>query len=229
MALFRAGALVGQLSGRVAGVVFSHNRGGAYVRNGPSPINPDTEYQRTVRNALATASTRWNDPAFTYRGAWKSWAQNNPIRNRIGESIRLQGNAAFVECNARLVQTGTAVVDTPPVVSAPGGLLTITPTLSIAVSTFQLAFTATPPAAGMRVWVAGCLITSPGVEFVKNKLRHFITGVAAAASPLDMKTAFFARFGTPVVGQSVWLRATILDSTNGLMSTALEAHGLVIA
>jgi hypothetical protein len=182
-----------------------------------------------VRNALATASTRWNDAGFTYRNAWTAWANANPVQNRLGETIRLQGNAAFVELNSRLVQAGLAVVDTPPIVSTPGGLLTVTATLSIAVTTFQLAYTATPLAAGMMLWVRGCLFTSPAIQFTKNRLRHFYTSAAAAASPADLKATFFARFGTPTVGQTVVLHAAVLDSTNGMLSQELEARGLAVA
>lgn len=228
MAIMRAGALAGQLSGRVGGVIFSRNRGGDYVRNGPCPVNPRTTYQVAVRNALATASTRWNDPSFTYRAAWVAWANANPIQNRLGETIRLQGNAAFVQLNSRLVQVGLSVVDTPPIVSTPTGLLTVTPTYNIGAGAFQIAYTATPLAAGMMLWVRGCLMTSPAIQFIKNRLRHFFTSAAAAASPADIEAAFNARFGVPTVGQTVVCHVAVLDSTNGLLSQELEARGLVV-
>lgn len=227
MAIMRPGPLAGQLSGRVGGIVFSRNRGGDIVRNGPSPVNPQTGYQVAVRNALALASTRWNDMAATARSAWASWAQSNPVRNRLGESIRLQGNAAFVSLNARLAFLGTAVVDTPPIVSAPAPLLTITPTLDVGAGAFQLAYTATPLAAGMKLWVLGCLVTSAGISNVNNRLRHFYTSAAAAASPADLEASFVARFGQPVVGQYVFLRAGVLDGTNGQLSAMLATSGIV--
>jgi len=229
MAIMRAGALAGQLSGRVGGVIFSRNRGGDYVRNGPCPVNPSTTYQVLVRNALATASTRWNDVAFTYRPAWEAWAKTNPIQNRLGETIRLQGNAAFVALNSRLVQTGAAVVDTPPIVSSPAGLLTATGSFDIGAGSFQVAYTTTPLAAGMKLWVRGCLFTSPAIMFVKNRLRHFYTSAAAAASPADLQATFTTWFGAPTVGQTVIFRAAVLDSANGQLSRELECRGLVVS
>jgi len=229
MAIMRPGPLAGQVSGRVGGVVFSRNRGGDYVRNGPSPTNPQTEYQVAVRNALAAASSAWDDLTDDQRMAWRSWANDNPVRNRIGESIRLQGNAAFVALNSRLVQTGSAVVDTPPLVSAPDPLLTVTGSFDIGAGDFQLAYTATPLAAGMKLWVVGCLVTSAGINNVKNRLRHFFTSAAAAASPAAVESAFGTRFGTPVAGQYAWLRAGVLDSTNGQLSSMLEDHGIVVS
>jgi len=226
MAIMRPGPLVGQLSGRVGGIVFSRNRGGDYVRNGPSPINPQTFYQIAVRNALALASTRWNDMLATARASWSSWAQNNPQQNRIGESIRLQGNAAFVMFNSRLAYLGVPVIDTAPVISAPAPLLTLTGTFDIGAGAFQAAYTATPLGAGTKLWVRGCRPMSLGVAFVKNRLRHFITGAAAGASPLDIETSFYARFGTPAVGESIVIRAAVLGA-DGQLSAELEYRGLV--
>lgn len=226
MAIMRPGPLAGQLSGRVGGIVFSRNRGGDYVRNGPSPINPQTDYQVAVRNAMGLASTRWNDMAATARAAWKAWASNNPVMNRLGESIRLQGNAAFCMFNSRLAFLGVAVVDTPPVVSAPPPLLTLTPTFDVGLGAFQVAYTATPLAAGCKLWVLGCRPMSLGISFVKNRLRHFITSAAAQASPLDIEAAFGLRFGVPAVGENVVVRAGVLGA-DGQLSAMLEARALV--
>jgi hypothetical protein len=175
---------------------------------------------------MALASTRWNDMAATARAAWSAWSQNNPVQNRIGESIRLQGNAAFCMFNSRLAYLGVAIVDTPPVVSAPAPLLTLVPTFDIGAGAFQVAYTATPLAAGCKLWVLGCRPMSLGVSFVKNRLRHFITGAAAGASPLDIETAFYARFGTPAVGESIVVRAGVLG-VDGQLSAMLEARALV--
>jgi len=226
MAIMRPGPLAGQLSGRVGGVVFSRNRGGDYVRNGPSPINPQTSYQVAVRNAMSLASTRWNDMAATARSGWNSWAQNNPVQNRLGESIRLQGNAAFVSLNSRLAFLGVAIVDTPPAVGAPNPLLTLVPTFDIGAGAFQVAYTATPLAAGHKLWVLGCRPMSLGVSFVKNRLRHFITGGAAGATPLDIENAFGLRFGVPAVGENIVVRAAVLG-VDGQLSAFIEARALV--
>ncbi len=227
MAITRPGSIVGQVSGRIGGLVFSRNRGGDYVRNGPSPTNPQSSYQTAVRNALSLASAGWDTLTDSQRAAWVSWAQDHPVRNRLGESIRLQGNAAYVQLNSRLAYLGTAIVVAPPAVNAPDPLLSVTPTFDIGAGNFQLAYTATPLGAGLKLWVLGCLLGSPAITFVKNRLRHFYTSAAAAASPADLDTAFSARFGAPVVGQKVVLMAGVLDGTNGQLSAMLRCEGLV--
>lgn len=228
MAIMRPGPLAGQMSGRVGGIVFSRNRGGDYVRNGPSPVNPQSSYQTAVRNGLAVASSYWDDMSDTARAAWKAWAQVNPVQNRIGESIRLQGNAAYVACYSRKAVLGHPMLADVPTRSAPSPLLTITPTFDIGAGAFQLAFTATPLLDEFKVWILGCVITNVGVSFVKNRLRHFYTSVSAAASPLDIESAFTTRFGAPTVGQKVVLLAGVFDNTYGLLSSMLRCEGLVV-
>jgi hypothetical protein len=228
MAIMRPGPLAGQLSGRVGGVVFSRNRGGDYVRNGPSPTNPQSDYQVAVRNALSVASSYWDDMDDAARQAWRGWAQVNPIQNRLGESIRLQGNASYVSLNARKAFMGHTLSAVTPARSAPTPLLTITPTFDIGAGAFQLAFTATPLLDEFKVWILGCVITNVGVEFVKNRLRHFYTSASAQASPCNIETAFNARFGVPTVGQKIVLLAGVFDNTYGMLSSMLRCDGLVV-
>jgi len=229
MAIMRPGPLAGQISGRVGGIVFSRNRGGDYVRNGPSPTNPQTAYQVAVRNALALASTAWKDMTDAQRLAWADWARANPVRNRLGESIRLQGNAAYVALNSRMAWLGNAVYVAPPITSPPDPLLTITGSYDIGAGDFQLAYTTTPLAAGMKLWLLGCRVQSPGVEYVRNKLRHFHTSAAAAASPAACESNFNARFGTPVVGETIFFRAGVVDNATGQLSAMLQTSGVVVS
>lgn len=229
MALFKQGGLVSELSGKVGGVVFSRNRGGSVIRTFTVPANPKTAYQIEVRNALTSASVAWKSLTDAQRAAWAAWAQENPVRNRVGESIRLQGNAAYVELNSRMVLLGNATLTAPPTVAAPSPLLTVTGSWDIGAGDFQLAYTATPLAANMKLWVMGCLLISDSIVNVNSRMRHFFTSAAAAASPAAIKTAFGARFGTPVVGNKVVLRAAVVSNVDGQMSSYLEDSGIVVS
>jgi len=229
MAIMKPGVLVGQLSGKVSGVVFARNRGGDYVRGAISPVNPQTAYQVAVRNALSLASSGWDVLTANQRSSWSAWAAENPVRNRLGESIRLQGNAAYVALNSRLAFLGTALTTAPPTTGDPVGLLTVTGSFDIGAGNFQVAFTATPLGAGNKLWVLGCFVAQPARMFVKNRLRHFYTSAAAKASPADVQTEFEARFGTPVVGGKVVFRVGVVNGTTGQLSSMLETSGLVVS
>jgi len=227
MALIRPGAVVGQISGRVGGVVFARNRGGAYVRNGPAPVQPRTIYQTQVRNALSTASSAWDGLTEDQRKAWSEWAKLNPIKNRIGETVTLQGNAAFVELNSRLARLGIAPVAATPAVGAPAGLLTLSLNADIGAGAFEAVFTPNPLGANQRIVIEGCNTRATAVEFIENRLVLVTAGAAASTSPMDIQAAFEARLGTLAVGDHVWIRAYIIDDRNGQVSGMVTADNYV--
>lgn len=229
MALFRPGPLVGQVSGRVAGVVFARNRGGAYVRNGPSPVQPRTIYQQAVRNALAVASAAWNDLTDNQRQAWSEWAKLNPIKNRIGESVTLQGNAAYVQLNSRLAFLGIAPKTATPAVGSPSGLLTLSVTADIGAGDFELVFTATPLGTNERLILEGCNVRATDVKFIENRLVVFDTTDAAEASPYEIESPFQNRLGSVAVGDRIYVRAQVVDDRNGLVSAIATCTTVAIS
>lgn len=114
MALFKE-LLVGALSGKVGANVFSHNKGGKYVRVLSIPTNPGTTFQSTVRDAFASLTDKWfNLLTPSQRSAWEVYATNVRVTNRIGEQITLSGLSMFVRNQTARVAAGQeAVLDGP--------------------------------------------------------------------------------------------------------------------
>lgn len=85
------GGGISAMSGRLGGIVYARNRGGAYVRTYvPTPI-PGTVHQ-------ATAQLRWQGPAVTWAGrteaernAWRAYAKSHPVQDRMGQRMYLSG------------------------------------------------------------------------------------------------------------------------------------------
>lgn len=116
MALFKE-LLVADLSGKVGANVFSHNRGGKYVRVLSIPTNPNTPQQVAVRSAFAFLTDRWtNILTVAQRLAWIVYALNVKVPNRIGEQISLSGLAMYTRCNTAKRAQAIAVSDTAPTV-----------------------------------------------------------------------------------------------------------------
>jgi hypothetical protein len=120
MALIVPGTGIGQASGKLGALVFSHNRGGAYVRARSMPTQPGGKYQDGIRACVEAASKGWRTRTDAERAAWVTWADGHPMPNRVGQSIRLQGNAAYVQINARRILWGDAQLFVPPAVDPPG-------------------------------------------------------------------------------------------------------------
>lgn len=105
------------LSGSVGGLTASRNRGGAYFKQKPLPINPNTEAQVAVRNAMRNALFVWRtDLTDAQREAWAVYAANTPVTNNIGQTILLSALNMFVRSNIPRKQwTLQAIKDAPTI------------------------------------------------------------------------------------------------------------------
>lgn len=106
-----------QRSGKQGGIVWSHNAGGPYVRNRAIPVNPQTDRQVAVRNAVRSIAIAWElTLTQVQRDAWDTYAANVSWTNRLGQAIHLSGLNHFIRSNTPRVQNGIARVDVAPVI-----------------------------------------------------------------------------------------------------------------
>lgn len=228
MAIITAGSIVGQVSGRLASVVYSHNKGGPYARNGTIPTNPNTTYQQALRAALANTSQAWAGLTDAQRLSWKLWAEVNPVVNRLGRKIQMTGHQSYLQINTRLYWKSLPTIAIPPIASPPTPLATVTLTADIGLGGFEVAFTATPTGATEYLWVQACLVNNPGIMHIENLLRMVVMSGAAETSPFDIEPAMTARFGTLQVGQTCYVRVSVFDSATGLISSGLQDSAVVV-
>lgn len=86
-----------QASGSVAGIVYSRNQGGMYVRSRAKPTNPNTEAQQAVRDAMRNAVFAWSNTLDDeQREVWNTYAFNTPTWNRLGEATTKTGQQMFI-------------------------------------------------------------------------------------------------------------------------------------
>lgn len=229
MALIRPGAAAAQISGRLGGDVFSHNRYGSYVRRGSIPVTVTSPAALLAKSILTDLSQNWGNLTLAQRTAWQDWAQTHPVFNRIGDQVILSGNAAYIQLNARLRRAGASDITDPPVVAAPAALTSASASYDIGAGDFNIAFTPATLAAGQHLWVNACLVNSPGINYVENLLRTVTVEAAATASPVDMQTAMQDRFGTLQVDQVVHYRVGIFDGNTGLLSSLFPLRGQIVS
>lgn len=117
MAIFKSGSMVGPISGKLGGLVYSHNSGGQYIRMHVIPTNPGSVFQQAVRNFVSTLTTAWRDTlTANQRSQWNVYAFNSPLLNRLGESRPISGIAQYLRCNVPRLQASLARVDAAPVI-----------------------------------------------------------------------------------------------------------------
>ena len=224
---FRSGALIGNLSGSLGSVTASHNRYGSHFRPRTIPINPDTQYQQTVKGNFGVVSGGWTALAAANRAQWATFAANNPVVDNLGQSQNLSANAAYVMLNLRLKQCGAALITAPPVGAAPAGLTSLTLEADIGAGDVELAYTATPLAANDKLVVRAAVVDTASINFMKNKYKLIAYSSAAQASPFEFQDEIEERFGSLIVGQYVHVLVAVMSTVTGLISAPMSASVIV--
>jgi hypothetical protein len=107
--------LMTSMSGKVGGIVASHNKGGGYFRQRSVPVNPQSSAQQLVRGFLSSLAPRWsNTLTDTQRAEWDNYAANVLVTDRIGQEIQLSGVNWYVAGNALRLRAGYSPVDDGP-------------------------------------------------------------------------------------------------------------------
>ncbi len=115
MALIKFASTVGQVSGKIGAVVYSHNRYGNYIRQLTIPTNPKTNRQNVARARLSDLAVRWNEILTSgQRDAWGVYASNVVVKNRLGDDVYLTGFNHFIRSNTAILSVGGSIVDDAP-------------------------------------------------------------------------------------------------------------------
>lgn len=206
-------ALMTAASGSLKGIVASHNRGGAYLRGRVIPVNPASTFQQTIRNALSTLQTRFlSTVTAAQRAAWATYAENTPITNKLGATVKLTANQWYVACNSLRLQASVAIVDAGPTVF---GLPTLTlpvPTIVAAGTTVSVAYTNTDAWAnevGGELLVFASRSQNATINFFKGPYR-FAGKVNGAGTPPTSPAVITLPFVIGPVGSKMFFRFVAL-------------------
>jgi len=193
-------------SGSYAGVTSSRNRNGQYVRNRATPVNPSSSFQAAVRSRLGSNASAWRSLTDLQRAGWDSLGASISRTDTLGQTYTLTGFQAYCEVNNNNAACGNATVSTAPTLVSPTALATATVTLTNAA--FSIAYTATPLGTGERLMAFASPQRSAGRAFEAD-YRLIQVSAAAAASPLNIFTAYSARLGTPVTGNRIFMSLSV--------------------
>lgn len=189
-------------SGSEAGTTFSRNRFGQYTRRRAVPVQPRTTFQLNQRARQTTNAAAWRALTDAQRAGWKSLGLLMTRADSLGTSYDLNGFLAYCSVNNNKLQAGDAAVSDAPAIVTPPDVLTATITLSSVA--FSVAYTPTPLAAGVRLFIRCSPQQSAGRAF-NGDYRLISVTAAAAASPSNILAAYTARLGVPVTGNRVFI------------------------
>lgn len=230
MAKILFGNGVAEIRGSQAGTTYSRNRGGAYTRNRVTPLNPQSSAQQAVRSAMSVLTTAWGiDLSQAQRDSWTAFGLAWPTTDVFGATTVLSGLQMYVRQNTPLIFAELPRIDDAPINLDVEALLSLSAVVDVSAATMLLTFTPTPLAANSFLQIYATPLLSPGIAYVKNKLRLIATQDAAEASPVDAKVPWVDAFGTlPIAGQKIVFQARVLNGDNGTFSTALQAEAIAV-
>jgi hypothetical protein len=220
MAKIKFSALVSDMRGKLNGSVASHNRGGSYLRNKVTPVNPRTTFQATVRARFAQYAQQWRTLTATQIAAWNAAVGGYQKSNIFGDMKSPTGLQLFEKVNNNLVASGGTAITTP---AAPKGVSVVTAgvlTYTSGTPALSLAYSANVPAL-TRVKVYATPPLSAGISFVKSQFRLITTLAPAAVSPANLLTAYNTKFGAVgAVGTKIFIKLIFVDQTSGIASAS---------
>lgn len=87
---------IGQLSGKLGGMVFARNKSGSYVRAGVKGINPRTVAQIQARNAFANIASLFRGLTSAEKTQWQEFADNFYAPRSGGNTGQFSAYNAFI-------------------------------------------------------------------------------------------------------------------------------------
>lgn len=232
MAKVNFGPLANDARGKIAGIVYSKNKSGAYTRTKVTPANPSTPAQTLVRQNLGNLAQQWSGTlASSDRAAWTSYAATYPRLDVFGNSIVLNGLNMFISLNTVLLNTGNPIATDPPA----NNIVTPIPTdpayIQVVESTGILHFSQT----GAQVdgddvyYLFAAAPMAAGRNPVKSDYRFIGTltpGTTAFPVYQQAGVLYKAKFGNWQVGQKLCLLIATMRTGSGLTTTGLQLQGI---
>lgn len=210
MAIAKTGPIIGALSGNLGGANFANSRFGLTLRQLKAPPPPPTGSQRTITRTYQLARSWW--PALTedQRTAWRSFASNTLLRNRLGTQRNLTGQQTFIRHNFQSALLETPILPLPPAPWPFDWPTDFIPTVTAGVSAI---IAPTPPhlPGGDLFLVAAArpLTTHPVNHFARWSI------IGGFLSPyggfFDVLPPLEARFGTLQPTERIGLRIRYID------------------
>lgn len=220
-----------QASGSIGGTVFSHNRGGQYVRQRSTPTDPNTTRQQNVRAYFTSLSQRWTDTlTVAQRLGWAVYAASVPVINRLGDQVFLTGQNHYIRSNTPRLQLGLAVVDDFPYTLTLPTLSAVGVTVDSTADELDVTFDANDGWAnedGGRLAVYQSPPLSPTINFYKTPFQFAGTIDGSATTPPTSPATVTSLFDF-TAGQKCFIQVRALTE-DGRLSEKQITSGLAAA
>jgi len=233
MALLKFPPEILGIRGHTAGLIFSQNKAGAYIKNFAVPTNPNTAAQQTQRSALALITQTWRALTPTQRLAWDAFAADPPETDYDpwGEVRQLTGHQWFTRINTRRASAGAAPLPNPPA-STPQTPVTITALHAHGPghpnTDSYLSFANGSFSDDSLPVITLALLYSLGLATPTNRFLLAYCGPTTPGASISLGTILTAKFGDYSINTQLF--ATLCrQSVTGIRSTKTTAQTIVVS
>lgn len=211
-------AFMADARGKLAGTVFSKNKGGSYVRTKVTPVNPQSSDQMLVRSRLAVNSTGWRGLTDGQRAQWSEYAATRPRPDIFGTPKVLTGQQFYMSSNQNLASINLPAIDTP--IAPPGYPASILESFEWQASGTMDFNLDVPQGAGWAMVVQATTPVSAGRMFLKNLYREIaVAPVGTGTGPVayNIVADYVAKFGAldNAEGFRIGIRIKFISPTSG--------------
>ena len=215
-------------SGSIGGSTFSHNRFGMYTRARRVPVNPNTTFQQSQRDAFSSASALWRTISDAERASWEAYAAATPVVNSLGQTVFLSGSQQFVASASLALRFGMSTTNVAPV--TPGRAALGMPTLVLDASAntgVAASFDAAAENATVGIFLGDPV--SAGVSFFAGPYQLRGSGTVTAGT--FTVATIGGRGGMALIaGQRIPFRmAGLLDTENNRLTQVVSGIVTVVA
>lgn len=229
MAKIKFTAVVADMRGKLAGSVFSKNRGGAYVRTKVTPVNPNTTAQATVREIFTNLAQAFRNLTPEQITAWNAAVDNFKGTDIFGDIKRPSGINLFQRLNLNLVNAGIAMIFNPPLPSEVATMNIASVAFDTGDGTCNVTFSEANVPADHTLIISGFKPLSPGVNFTSKEGSKLTKADAGVVAPANIYASYVAKYGVPAAGTKIVLTAKTVNNLTGLTSGVSKVSCLVSA
>lgn len=199
MAIFKASAIVGGISGNIGGANFVNARGSAVIRKAKSRTGTRTTAQMKQSAELQWNIQRWNAFTDDEKLLWNLAANQQTFPNRLGEQRYISGYQFFLKSQSSFY------LDTPPALLPNQPQVDITFTSSVA-GGLDVDIASDGPATFSYSRIRGMLLYRSTAIKSTNFFRTLGWRLAMTGTVSDITSMWETVFPLPVLGQYVALR-----------------------
>jgi hypothetical protein len=228
MAKFTPGQVVSEVSGKLAGVVFSRSRSRAIVR-----VKKRGKIKAPIRKTISqgyfiSLAKQWRTLTASQRTLWINFSKQNPTTDRFGKQRIRSGMHMFIYVNSFYILISQAVTTSPP-------LFQVVPRwnsfgCTITSSTLRLQFNPSPISGTWRM-IAYCTRSmSQGISHPKESDYKFVQAInAGSVQNVNIRSNYEDVFGqgSLKVGSRVFVKAFLIRTTGSMISETMRTSAIV--